>query len=1226
MSFLSTFLVSNIHCPSCVSYATDLLRPIAGVQSTHVSLIDHTIQVKHDHGNLHEVIATRLLDAAFQVQHVTTVDSAGHPVNDYDMTPASTTSSMFRFPRFKPKIDRKHIDNCDACRWENQTRPSRKRSSLASKVFSNKNMSTEESSQDYPATIWRNNQGGPAITKADGISDPDEGLLFTATVLITGMTCSSCTGTITRELEKLDFVTTALVNLLSNSARVLFHAPESHATKIVQAINDLGYEAVLDTIVPEQGDPPQTHDLFKTVLSIDGMTCGSCVGSVTEALQRLPWVSSVNVDLIGKSGSVTYHGSRNLHGILQTIEDLGYEATEVSTETFSGDVSPATRERTIVVQIDGMFCNHCPEKIREAVELWAGRFGDSPPVSIAHWPTLKDPSVTVTYTPSPPDITVRKLIDTINGAHDAFKASVFHPPSLEDRSRRMRNQEQKQILWRLVFTAIAAIPSFVIGVVFMSLVPNSSHTKTWFREPIFGGSGMRMDWALFFITTPVMFFGTDIFHRRAIKEIVFMWQPRSTVPLLRRFYRFGSMNLLISAGTSVAYFSSLAVLAMDAATPSTTMHENQSSTSYFDTVTFLTLFILIGRYLEAYSKAKTGDAVAMLSGLRPSEARLVLGESPNDSKSPHSSQVISIPVDQLEIGDIVQVPHGASPPTDGIIAQEGQFLFDESSLTGESKPAKKNCGDVVYTGSVNVSEPVQLRVTDLEGTSMLDQIVKVVREGQGKRAPIERVADVITGYFVPVITLLAIVTWVIWLGVGVSGRLPDAWLDVNHGGWAFWSLQFAIAVFVVACPCGIGLAAPTALFVGGGLAAKQGVLVQGGGEAFQDASKLEVIVFDKTGTLTQGQMQVIEFERVRDDIVSNHVIFAMCNLLEESSNHPIAKALASYCGQNSQGTALTVSNIKEIPGQGMTGIVIDETESSPVGYEVAVGNEKLLQTLSTLDMASIDSEKTGTSIRKAESSGRNEEGFYLTSLLQRHQSMGHSTAIIAIRRLILEDGQTVSNQEFTAIGIFAIADPVRIEATEVLKRLQDRGLEVHMCTGDQQRTALAIASQVGIQAQNVRAGMLPHEKAAYIHELQGVADGGKRRIVGFVGDGTNDTPALSAADVSIALSTGSDVAMTTASFILLNAHLGTILSLVRLAKRVFLRVKLNFAWAAVYNICLIPVAAGVFYTVSADEQHGGWKLGPVWASAAMALSSVSVVLSSLALRLPEFKVGNKTRG
>ncbi|KIV96972.1 hypothetical protein PV10_00782 [Exophiala mesophila] len=1219
MAFHSTFLVSNIHCPSCVSYATDLLRPISGVQATHVSLIDHTIQVKHDHGNLHELIAKRLLDAAFQVQHVTTVDSDGHLVKDYDMTPATTIPSIFRFRRPKANINQKHIDNCDSCRRENQTIRSRKTPSSMLKSFSSKNMSAEELSHDYAAALESTNKNNPRFTKAHEISDSDEGLLFTATVLITGMTCSSCTGTITKELEKLDFVKTAQVNLLSNSARVLFCAPESHATKIVQAIDDLGYEAVLDNIVQEEVNAPQSHELFKTVLSIDGMTCGTCVGSVTDALQRLDWVRSVNVDLIGKACTVTYQGSRNLDAIIRTIDDLGYEATEVTTAPLSSQTSPTTRQRTVALQIDGMFCNHCPQKIREAVELWTDRLGD-PPASITRWPTLKDPIITVTYTPSPPEITVRKLIGAIDGAHDAFKASVFHPPSLEERSRQMRSQEQKQILWRLIFTAIAAVPSFIIGVVFMSLVPNSNRTKAWFQQPIFGGSAMRMDWALFIITTPVMVFGTDIFHRRAIKEIVSMWQPRSTVPLLRRFYRFGSMNLLISAGTSVAYFSSLAVLAMDAATPPMTTHENQSSSSYFDTVTFLTLFILIGKYLEAYSKAKTGDAVAMLSGLRPTEARLVIGTSP---KSSHASQVVSIPVDQLEIGDIVQVPHGASPPTDGIIAQEGQFLFDESSLTGESKPAKKNSGDFVYTGSVNVSEPVQLRVTDLEGSSMLDQIVKVVREGQGKRAPIERVADVITGYFVPVITLLAILTWIIWLSVGVSGKLPAAWLDVTHGGWAFWSLQFAIAVFVVACPCGIGLAAPTALFVGGGLAAKQGVLVQGGGEAFQDASKLEVIVFDKTGTLTQGQMQVIEFERVRDDMISNDMVFAMCNLLEESSNHPIAKALASYCGQNTQGTALTVSNIKEIPGHGMTGIVIDETETLTTRYEVVVGNEKLLQSLSTLDMASHDPENLGSSIGQAGSPGRNEDSFYLTSLLQRHQSMGHSTAIVAVRCVTIKDGETISDQHFTVVGIFAIADPVRTEATDVLKRLRDRGLEVHMCSGDQQRTALAIASQVGIQAQNVRAGVLPHEKAAYIHELQGVADGGKRRVVGFVGDGTNDTPALSAADVSIALSTGSDVAMTTASFILLNSNLETILSLVRLAKRVFLRVKLNFAWAAIYNICLIPVAAGVFYTVSASEQHAGWKLGPVWASAAMALSSVSVVLSSLALRLPELQIGSK---
>merc|ERR1712137_105164 len=343
------------------------------------------------------------------------------------------------------------------------------------------------------------------------------------------------------------------------------------------------------------------------------------------------------------------------------------------------------------------------------------------------------------------------------------------------------------------------------------------------------------------------------------------------------------MNLLISVGTSVAYVSSLAVLAMNAARKSREDGSMRMSSSYFDVVTFLTFFILIGRFLEAYSKAKTGDTVARLAKLRPNEALLV----------EEDQSITKIPVDQLELGDVVQVPRGHSPPADGLVKQEGSFSFDESSLTGESKPVRKAKGDVVFTGTVNVADPVEIVVTGLGGTSMLDQIIEAVRRGQAKRAPIERIADVLTGYFVPVVTLLAIVTWVTWLGLGVSGRLPDAWLDVPEGGWPFWSLQFSIAVFVVACPCGIGLAAPTALFVGGGLAAKYGILVKGGGEAFQEASMLDCVVFDKTGTLTMGtEPAVADCKVFGDGGLRRALMMAMA--LEENSSHPVARAVVEY--------------------------------------------------------------------------------------------------------------------------------------------------------------------------------------------------------------------------------------------------------------------------------------------------------------------------------------------
>ncbi|EXJ87674.1 hypothetical protein A1O1_04598 [Capronia coronata CBS 617.96] len=1238
MAFTSSFLVSNIHCPSCVSYAQDVLREVPSIQSVHVSLIDHTIRVKHEHDKARELIVRELLKAAFEVQHVTTIDTNGVQVYDHDVSPSDTASFVSRSTWFQIRAQRKHIENCKACQ-EKRAGQSTRRRSWAALIRSRRHRDSHSRPNESSTLVSEDALANdlPAFN-FDGAAPDAKVNKYAATISVGGMTCASCSGTISNELSKLDFVESVDVNLMSNAARVVYNAPKETCDKIVETIDDLGYEATLEDVtnLSRKDSSTKSAKEYKILLSIGGMTCGSCVGTITRGLEELLFVRSADIDLVGNRGVVYFEDEHNLDALLEKVDDLGYDCAVVKVEGSSSSPTPGGNERVVQIKIDGMYCEHCPENIRSALQnaLPAAKADGHQAYTITQLPTLQNPIVTIAYRPAPPDVTVRSFISAINAAHEAFHASVYHPPTLEERSRRLQHKEQKHILYRLLFTAIVAMPTFIIGVVYMSLVPKSNSTRQWFEEPILAGNAMRMEWALFFLTTPVMFYGTDLFHVRALKEIKSMWRPRSKVPILRRFYRFGSMNLLISTGASVAYFSSLAVLIMDATTKRTSMDHDRSSDTYFDTVTFLTFFILIGRFLEAYSKAKTGDAVAMLSNLRPSDALLLEDTRSQDSSGniPQPS-IRRIPVDQLEVGDIVQIPHGTSPPTDGVIDQRGTFLFDESSLTGESKPVRKSQGDEVYTGSVNVSDPVRVKVTEVGGTSMLDQIVNVVREGQAKRAPVERVADIITGYFVPVITLLAIITWVVWLGLGESGRLPKGWLDVSQGGWPFWSVEFAVAVFVVACPCGVGLAAPTALFVGGGLAAKHGILVQGGGEAFQEASRLDAIVFDKTGTLTEGQMRVTEFELLHrdptggEDMVDEQAILAVSRLMEESSTHPIAKAIAEYCLGKSATVPVEPIEVKEIPGQGMMATFNLKNNSTTRRFQAVLGNEKFLMPTSrrgtsesTSDASMLKSEKEANIVMT--------DDFFLTPVLRKHQSLGHSTAIFAIRTLPQDAEKAAElNVPFHPLALFAIADPIRAEAPSVLDSLRHAKLDVHMCTGDNQTTALAIAAQLGIPVSNVRAGVLPQDKAAYIQELQGgvfnktgkLSNG--RRVIAFVGDGTNDTPALSAADVSIALSSGSDVAVTTASFILLNSDLTTILSLVRLAHRVFLRVKLNFAWAAVYNLCLVPVAAGVFFPIGATDEHGGWRLSPVWASLAMAASSVSVVMSSLALKLPELRWG-----
>ncbi|KAG9615434.1 heavy metal translocatin, partial [Aureobasidium melanogenum] len=472
---------------------------------------------------------------------------------------------------------------------------------------------------------------------------------------------------------------------------------------------------------------------------------------------------------------------------------------------------------------------------------------------------------------------------------------------------------------------------------------------------------------------------------------------------------------------------------------------------------------------------------------------------------------------------------------------------------------------------------------------MLDQIIKVVREGQTKRAPVERIADILTSRFVPLIILIGISTWIIWLSLGLSGALPSSWLGSEIGGWPFWSLQFSIAVFVVACPCGIGLAAPTALFVGGGLAAKHGILVKGGGEAFQEASMLDCVVFDKTGTLTQGSAPAVSDCKVFGDQDAREAVLAMARVLEENSSHPVAKAVVEYSkAQASIGENIQVTDVEELPGKGLKGSFKNANSGTQV--TAIIGNEALMADFNV----QLDSESR--------------------DLIDSWKEQGKSIALLST--------SSSPGTAFTLAAAFAIADPLRPEAATVVKWLQKQGLEVFMISGDNATTANSVGAAIGIPAANVMAGVMPEQKADKIKYLQqtlvprrsrGLIGPRKQRAtVAMCGDGINDSPALAVADVSITVGSGSDVALSTASFVLVTSDLHALVRLLELSRVVFRRVMLNFAWALVYNLIALPVAAGALYAITSGGTHV--RLDPVWASLAMALSSVSVVSSSLLLR------------
>ena len=1167
------------------------------------------------------------------------------------------------------RLRKKHLENCDACRAEELVELEKyskspgsyaqqggflKKSpyehlhdedSLREKSRADGTVQTNSNSPRRPyklkthADSSSRNRQHPQLSPSSGLSITPNGMISSdqsnirtptgkreetfLVLAIGGMTCASCTSAIKEALRELDYVETVDVDLMTNSATIRFAGPSNLTETILDTVQDIGYDASVTTCnsvsssdITKMGLRPASLE-YRATLSVSGMTCVSCSNAITEGLLELPFVQNVNISLMANSGTVTYTGQEHLDEIVQKVDDLGYDCSvndgeAISSSTKYDGQSSKSLQRRVTLKVNGIFCEHCPLRILEALN---SKFSER--VRIEKIPSLKDPTLSIVYEPCLPTFTIRDIVSTINSVNESFETLVYHPPSVEDRSKAMQVYERKRIFRRLVLSFVIAMPTLLIGVIWMDLVPSSNHIRSFFQKSVWAGNVTRAEWSLFILATPVMFFAADTFHIRAVKEIRALWRKGTKVPILRRFYRFGSMNLLVSAGTSVAYLASLALLIIGA----TTAGGAPNDTTYFDTVVFLTFFILFGRYLEAYSKSKTGDAVGMLGKLRPQEALLTTSlvsekEDPvTEQELVSTARTRKISADMLEVGDVVIVARGSSPPADGIILA-GFAQFDESSLTGESLSVKKGPGEKVFVGTINTGNSITVEVTEIGGSSMLDQIVSVVREGQTKRAPIEKIADLLTGYFVPVITGLAITTFLVWFSLGQSGRLSSRYLDGQAGGWAFWSLEFAIAVFVVACPCGLGLAAPTALFVGGGLAARHGILVRGGGEAFQGAGNLDAIVFDKTGTLTEGgDLRVTDHEILAKG-EDSEIAWAISRALEDQSSHPIAQAIAALASRQ-QSTKISTNVITEEPGQGIRGTFTTQAtiDGKIIVYEGALGSEHFISSFEPTILT---------------------QNCFVSQMLSLWKSQSKSIAILATRHLRhATSHEEPSSTPWKLAALFATSDPIRPSALPTIQNLQARGLGIYMLTGDNAQTAASVASSLDIPIANVFAGVLPTEKASKIKWLQEHAPrrhassssswtrflpfreqkieqlGQQHRAkIAFVGDGINDAPALTTANLSISLSTGSPIALSASSFILLSPSLFTVPILLDLSTRVFRRIKFNFTWALVYNLVLVPLAAGVLFKVRSD----GWRLGPVWASAAMAGSSVSVVCCSLLLR------------
>jgi len=596
---------------------------------------------------------------------------------------------------------------------------------------------------------------------------------------------------------------------------------------------------------------------------------------------------------------------------------------------------------------------------------------------------------------------------------------------------------------------------------------------------------------------------------------------KATIPALR--HRTANMDTLVALGTSVAFtYSSIVVFF-----PNLINSIGVEASPYFDVSTIIIGLILLGRFFEAKAKSGTSEAIRKLMGLSPKTARVI-----------RNGKEIDIPIEEVLVGDVLRARPGEKIAVDGVVV-EGESSIDESMITGESIPVEKVKGDLAIGATINKSGSFLYKATKIGSETMLSQIIKLVQDAQGSKAPIQRIADLISSYFVPIVIMLAIATFVVWYDFGTSTTLIFALLSM-------------VSVLIIACPCAMGLATPTAVTVGTGKGAQSGILIKDA-KSLEIAHKINTVIFDKTGTLTKGKPEVTDVIKLKTSNLKPKTILGLAASLEKISEHPLAQAIVSKA-EDEKIDFEKVEKFKAIAGHGVEGIIGKN--------RVLFGNRRLM-------------EKEGINLKSE--AGRMDE----------LEKQGKTVMILAINK--------------KAEGLIAVADTIKENAKEGVANLSKMGIEVVMITGDNKKTAEAIAKNLGIK--RVLSEVLPFEKADEVKKIQKTG-----KIVAMVGDGINDAPALACADVGIAMGSGTDVAMEAADITLINKDLRSVSWTVNLSKKTMKTIKMNLFWAFGYNIILIPVAMGVLYPFFHI------LLNPIFASGAMALSSISVVSNSLRLK------------
>jgi P-type Cu+ transporter len=834
----------------------------------------------------------------------------------------------------------------------------------------------------------------------------------------------------------------------------------------------------------------QQNQTQEASLLVSGMTCASCVRRVERGLQKLDGVESANVNLATERATVSFDPSLvNPNDLRAAVEKAGYGVDELQTEQALNGTAPAADADTpgeITLDVEGMTCASCVRRVERSLSRVDG-------VSEASV-NFATEQATVSYDPAQVDLSaltaavekagfsanVPKPRSESHSAQPQIGADEADPRELA-REREMNDLKRKWIVG-LAIGALMMIEMYVpLGIDMEYLAP-----------------------LLLIQAAIVQFWAGSVFYKGA-------WAAAKHFTT--------NMNTLVAIGTSVAFGYSAFVTLW----PGLAAEWGFPFYLYYETAVVIIALVLMGRWMEARAKKQTSSAIKALAGLQARTARVIRDGAEQD-----------IPIESVQVGDHVRVRPGEKVPVDGVIV-EGMSALDESMLTGEPVPVEKSANDEVIGATLNKTGSFVFRATKVGRDTTLSQIMRMVEEAQGSKAPMQAMVDTISSYFVPIVLGLAALAFIVWMAFGPG---------------LIFALTVLISVLIIACPCALGLATPTAIMVGTGKAAENGILVRGG-EALEMTRRIDTIVLDKTGTLTRGKPTVTEI--VPANGLDEGQVVQLAAAAEIGSEHPLGEAIVSRA-REMELTLPDAEGFQSITGKGI--------QATVEGRQVLIGNRALM------DQSEIS----------------------LDGLTDRANSLASDGAT---PMYLAVDGN--------AAGLIAVADTLKPESTEAVAKLQALGLEVWMLTGDNQATAEAIAREVGID--HVLAEVLPEQKAEKVKSLQ---DEG--RTVAMVGDGINDAPALAQANLGIAIGTGTDVAMAASDVTLIGGDLRTIVTAIALSRKTVGAIKQGLFWAFGYNTLLIPVAMGILYPFF------GLLLNPVLAAAAMAMSSVSVVTNALRLR------------